>query len=78
MSQEFRTKAELENREYNYFLHFKISIKEKNVKKIETILQQAKNMLVRALGASDLRFKELWQDVEQVMLHDAVRNADGT
>ncbi|MBQ3063421.1 MAG: zinc ribbon domain-containing protein [Clostridia bacterium] len=68
-----RTPEELRNPEFNYFIAFKIDLKESDQAKIEPKIKTA----MSATGGSiySRRLLELKKDIEEIMYHDAVYDA---
>lgn len=64
-----RTKDELLLPDYNYYIFFKISPTEKDVAKIEKTILMERNKWTQGLPIQR-RYKELYDDVESVMIKD--------
>ena len=64
-----RTREELALADYNYYIFFRIPPTEKDVAKIEMAIKQEKNKWTQGLP-HQRRYKELYTDVENVMLKD--------
>ena len=69
MAANVRTPDELLREEFNYYIAFEIDLKEKDPKKLETIIKQENN---KWSGGSVIfrRYKELFNDMLEVMVND--------
>lgn len=69
----FRTPEELSNPSFNYFIAFKIDLKETNVKNIEDTIKKA--LSSTAGGLQSRRLLELKDDILEIMVNDSVYEA---
>ncbi|MBE6530018.1 MAG: hypothetical protein E7680_05415 [Ruminococcaceae bacterium] len=67
-----RTNEELQNPDLNYFIAFNIEPTETNVKKIEDALNEKRKSFTRTVTATSTRLNELKDDINEIMLNDAV------
>lgn len=79
-SPKYRLPDELQNSELNYYIAFGIEPTETNVKKIEEALNKKRSTFARTVTPITTRLNELKDDIDKIMLEDAVltHNADGT
>ncbi len=71
-----RTAAELQNPDLNYFIAFKINVDETDVTKIEDAIKKKRNTFAREQSVINSRLVELKEDIDQIMLNDAVYTTD--
>lgn len=76
----YRTPEELKNSELNYYIAFGIEPTETDIKKIKEALIKKRNTFKNDVNAINLRLQELQDDIDKVMLEDAVLtdNSDGS
>lgn len=65
-----RTREEMLRPEYNYYIFFGIAPEEQDISKIEKVILWEKNKWIQG-SPIQKRYKELYSDVEQVMLKDS-------
>ncbi len=73
-----RTAAELQNPDLNYFIAFKINVDETDLTKIEEAIKKKRNTFAREQSVINSRLVELKDDIDQVMLNDAVYKTDAS
>ncbi len=79
-SSKYRLPDELKNPELNYYIAFDIEPTETNIKKIEEALNKKRSTFARTVTPITTRLNELKDDIDKIMLEDAVlvNNPDGT
>ena len=73
MGDKVRSKEELSNELYNYYICFGIDPTIKKPDEIEAILKQKRNMWTQGT-VIQRRYMELWDDMNEIMVNDAVYN----
>lgn len=73
MGDKVRSKEELNNELYNYYICFGIDPALKKPDEIEAILKQKRNMWTQGT-VIQRRYMELWDDMNEVMVNDAIYN----
>ena len=71
-SPKYRLSDELHNPELNYYIAFDIEPTETNIKKIEEALNKKRSTFARTVTPITTRLNELKDDIDKIMLEDAV------
>lgn len=71
-SPKYRLPDEIQNPELNYYIAFDIEPTETNVKKIEESINRKRSTFARTVTPVTTRLNELKDDINQIMLEDAV------
>lgn len=73
-----RTALELQNPDLNYYIAFKIEPKVTDVAKIDEAIKKKRNTFAKDQSVINSRLVELKEDIDQVMLNDAIYVVDAT
>ena len=70
-----RTELELKNPDLNYFIAFKIDLKEKDVDKIREAVKRKRNTFAASQTVINSRLNDLTVDIDEVLFNDAIFDA---